>query len=186
MNTFREDIDNDPERDASIVQRIIQYTTQSIIEARARKVQDRNRDTPSQPQSSMTDLEASVLARKLSKKRLSSLSGTPEHSNTIPERFAENFHPAIQEILPSPVGENSTRLSESGAQSSRPPSSHNSPAQLRPMSSHELPIQSRPTSSHSSSSNSSPISSRKSPNLRSRPRSKVLGVVGDIEWYEVV
>jgi hypothetical protein len=57
---------------------------------------------------------------------------------------------------------------------------------LKPMSSHELPIQSRPTSSHSSSSNSSPISSRKSPNLRSRPRSKVLGVVGDIEWYEVV
>jgi tetratricopeptide (TPR) repeat protein len=181
--TFREDIDKDPERDASIAQRALQYITRPIIEAKARKDHDRNPKISSRPGGSM---QASVLARRPSKQRPSSVSGVPQGSNTNPREFAEMFHPAIQEILLSPVNENSHSLSDSSAESSRPTLSPHSPAQLRPASYHESPAQSRPTASPSSPSQSRATSSHKPLTQKSRPLSRVLGVVGDIEWHEMV
>ena len=55
-----------------------------------------------------------------------------------------------------------------------------------PSNSPEMPQLSRPTSLHGSPTLSRPGSSYASPPLRARPQSIVLGVVGDIEWHEMV
>ena len=182
----REDVGNDPERDGSIAHRVPQYTTHSILDARAKKDQDCNRNISNRPRSSITNMETSVLATRLSKQPLSSVCEVPQGSSATPGICAETFHPAIQDILLSPVNEDTDWLSYSGAEPSRAASSQNSPPQSRPISSHGLPTHSRPTSSNSSPTLSRPTSSHKSLTLQSRPQSRVLGVVRDIEWHEVV